>query len=92
MGHVVLGVPFGQGAGQQLQAVLRCFEAFEDAAADYADCSIAFTRCSRVKQTLQAVTGSQQAQALFVMHCSWGSGTSEPCRQYQVLKRHMHCV
>ena len=49
MGHVVLGVPFGQGAGQQLQAVLGSLEALEDPAAYHADDAIAFAGGSRVE-------------------------------------------
>ena len=53
MGHVVLGVPLGQGAGQQLEAVFGSLETLEDAAAYHADNAIALPCRSRVEEALQ---------------------------------------
>ena len=58
MCHEVLGLPFGQGAGQQLQAVLSCLEAFEDAAANHTDNAVAFSGCSRIEQALKSTATS----------------------------------
>lgn len=53
MGHVVLGVPLGQGASQQLQAVFGSLEALEDAAAYHTDNAVALPCGSRVEEALQ---------------------------------------
>ena len=54
MGHVVLRLPLGQGAGQQLQAVLCCLEALEDAATDHTHDAVPLAGSPRVEETLQA--------------------------------------
>ena len=59
MCHEVLGLPFGQGAGQQLQAVLSCLEAFEDAAAHNADNAVAFSSCSGIEEALKSAGSGQ---------------------------------
>lgn len=54
MGHEVLGVPLGQGAGQQLQAVLGCLEALENASTHHTHNAAALASRSRVEQALHA--------------------------------------
>lgn len=57
MCHVILRLPLGQGAGQQLQAVLGCLEALEDASTHHTHNAVTLPSRPGVEEALHITAG-----------------------------------
>ena len=79
MSHVVLRLPLGKGAGQQLQAVFSSLEALEDTTAYHADDAVALASGSRVEEALQEQAVNQDIPRLGA--CSKKNLNSEEKKQ-----------